>query len=217
MIAINGCLFKTTKARVSAGMIKLNDYIYGFARNYNAVNVLIITSFMIICEWENWNGYFVSGKLKNFTRLQTTHTTHSTTHSLNFRSKIQIFSLLLSLKSPNFPKPKPKNFIIFMDHQEQEALKFFADFIRQETAARESGSESVSPPPPSPPSITNLERARQAVVAAMDDDHILNTEPIVFCNIPVEQMEVLRESRVNFNNMAANKMDLWQDVSFQGW
>src|ERR1044072_1836386 len=130
---------------------------------------------MIFCEWENWNGYFVSGKLKNYTRLQNTHTAHSTTHTLNFRTKIQIFSLLLSLKSPNFPKPKPKIFIIVMDHQEQEALKFFADFIRQETAARESGSESV------------------------------------------EQLEVLKESRVNFNNMAANKMDLRQDVAFQGW
>src|ERR1044072_1540800 len=101
MIAINGCLFKTSKARVSAEMIKLNDYIYGFARNYNAFNVLIITSFMINCGWENWNGYFVSGKLKNCTRLPNTHTTHFTTHTLNFRTKIQIFSLLLSLKSPN--------------------------------------------------------------------------------------------------------------------
>src|ERR1044072_7079024 len=104
-----------------------------------------------------------------------------------------------------------------MDHQEQEALKFFADYIRQEIAARESGSESVSPPPPSPPFITNPERARLAVVAAMDDDHILNTGPVVFCNFPVEQLDVLRESRVNFNNMAANKMDLRQDVDFQGW
>jgi hypothetical protein len=103
-----------------------------------------------------------------------------------------------------------------MDHQEQEALKFFADLIRQETAARESGSESGSPPP-SPPSITNLDRAKQAVAAVMDDDHILNLVPTVFCNFPVEQLEVLKESRVKFNSMAANKMDLRQDVAFQGW
>ena len=102
-----------------------------------------------------------------------------------------------------------------MDHQEQEALKFFADLIRQETAARESGSESGSPPP-SPPSITNLDRAKQAVAAVMDDDHILNLVPTVFCNFPVEQLEVLKESRVNFNNMAATKMVLRQDVAFQG-
>src|ERR1044072_2473145 len=56
-----------------------------------------------------------------------------------------------------------------MDPQEQEALNFFAEYIRQETAARESGSESGSRPP-SPPSITNLDRAKQAVAAVMDDD-----------------------------------------------
>src|ERR1044072_5603903 len=103
-----------------------------------------------------------------------------------------------------------------MDPQEQDALNFFAEYIRQETAARESGSESGSPPP-SPPSITNLDRAKQAVAAAMDDDHILNLEPTVLCNYPVEQMDVLKESRVNFNNMAANKIDLRKDVAFQGW
>src|ERR1044072_6313681 len=71
---------------------------------------------MIICKREIWNGYFVSGKLKNCTRLPNKHTTHSTTHTLNFGTKIQIFSLLLPLKFPNSqslnPKPSSSSWII---------------------------------------------------------------------------------------------------------
>src|ERR1044072_9041861 len=168
---------------------------------------------MIICKWK-LERLHVSGKLKNCTRLPNTHTTQSTTHTLNFRTENSNLLSLTFSQIPKFPKPRTKIFIIFMDPHEQEALKFFPEFIRQETAARESGSESGSLPP-SPPSITNLDRAKQAVAAVMDDDHILNLVPTVFCNFPVEQLEVLKESRVNFNNMAANKMDLRQDVAFQ--
>src|ERR1044072_6409745 len=105
---------------------------------------------MIICKWK-LERLHVSGKLKNCTRLPNTHTTQSTTHTLNFRTENSNLLSLTFSQIPKFPKPRTKIFIIFMDPHEQEALKFFAEFIRQETPARDPDSEPDSlAPAPSP-------------------------------------------------------------------
>ena len=101
-----------------------------------------------------------------------------------------------------------------MNPQEEEVVKYFNEYMRQSQLAKGKGPGSSSsaelPTPPSSP-------AKNAIETAMDENHIFRRPAAVHCNIIATDLQVLRELRVDFNNLTANGVDLRPALLFQGW
>src|ERR1044072_1565818 len=101
-----------------------------------------------------------------------------------------------------------------MSPQEEDVVNYFKEYMRQSQMAKGKGSASSSsvvlPPPPSSP-------ARNAIVTALDENHITRRSAAVHCNILATDLQVLKELRVDFNNCAVNGMDLRPTLLFQEW
>src|ERR1044072_4195983 len=101
-----------------------------------------------------------------------------------------------------------------MNPQEEGVVEYFNEYMRQSQIAKGkspgSSSSAVLPPPPSSP-------AKNARVTALDENHIVRRPAAIHYNIIAADLQVLRELRVDFNNFAANGMDLRSALLFQGW
>src|ERR1044072_2258831 len=95
----------------------------------------------------------------------------------------------------------------YMSPQEQEIVNYFNEYMRQsQTAEGKSPGSSSSimlPPPPSSP-------AKNAMETAINENHIVRRPATIHCNLLASDLQVLKELRVDFNNLAANGMDLRQ-------
>ena len=98
-----------------------------------------------------------------------------------------------------------------MDHQEQEALRFFQEHEDQQRREAEGSATFATNIPSSSPMGT------AATTTAADDNHITRRPGQVHCNLNFEALNVLKELRVDFNNFAANGMDLRKEMISQGW
>ena len=101
-----------------------------------------------------------------------------------------------------------------MNPQEKGVVEYFNEYMRQSQIAKGKGPNS-SPSAELPPPLSSP--AKNAIEAAMDENHIVRRAAAVHCNILATDLQVLRELRVDFNNLAANGVDLHPDLLFQGW
>src|ERR1044072_8526713 len=91
-------------------------------------------------------------------------------------------------------------------HQEEEMVKYFQEFIEQERRKTEdagvsdaaTSSTAVSPPSP----------VKKAIDIAMDENHITKRPAHIHCNLQAKDLQVLKEYRVDFNNINSNGCDL---------
>src|ERR1044072_9499666 len=101
-----------------------------------------------------------------------------------------------------------------MSPQEEDVVNYFRSYMRHSQIAKGKGPDSSSsvvlPPPPSSP-------ARNAIETALDENHITRRPAAVHCNILATALQVLRELRDDFNNLAVNGKDLHPALLFQGW
>src|ERR1044072_2142216 len=102
----------------------------------------------------------------------------------------------------------------YMSPQEQEAVNYFNEYMRQSQTAEGKGPDSSFfvelPPPPSSP-------AKKALETALDEKHIIRRPATIHCNLLATELQVLKELRVDFNNLAENGMDLRPALLLQGW
>src|ERR1044072_9016006 len=102
----------------------------------------------------------------------------------------------------------------YMSPQEQEIVNYFNEYMRQsqttEGKCPDSSSSIMLPPPPSSP-------ANNAIETAIIENHIVRRSATIHCNLLATELQVLKELSVDFNNLAANGMDLRTALLFQGW
>src|ERR1044072_2432264 len=102
----------------------------------------------------------------------------------------------------------------YMSPQEQEIVNYFNEYMRQSQTTEGKGPGSSSsimlPPPPSSP-------VKNAIETVINENHIVRRPATIHCNLLATKLQVLKELRVDFNNLAANGMDLRPALLFQGW
>ena len=91
---------------------------------------------------------------------------------------------------------------------QQEIANFFQEFNKQE----HSSSSDISS------ALTNLSPpVKKAVTMALAENHITKREAHIHCNFEASTLTVLKELRVDFHNIQQNKLDLREEMIFQGW
>ena len=58
---------------------------------------------------------------------------------------------------------------------------------------------------------------RKAVTMALDENHITKKPAHIHCSFKAETLQVLKELRIDFTNIAQNGMDLREEMVAQGW
>src|ERR1044072_6339529 len=96
-----------------------------------------------------------------------------------------------------------------MDHQEQEALIFAQEFDDQQRLQAEGIATSTATISSSSPMKT--------ATAPVDDNHITRRPSQIHYNLGFDTLKVLTELREDFNNIAANGMDLRAEMISQSW
>src|ERR1044072_2010519 len=125
------------------------------------------------------------------------------------------FLLLHFLCKPNLTRKPPSSSphsqskINLMNPQQEEIVKYFQEHMQEERRQAEGTSSS--------PTATLSSPVREVINMALDENHITRCPPHVTCNLPVDDLQVLKELRVDFNNFASNGMDTWPEVISQGW
>src|ERR1044072_3339176 len=100
-------------------------------------------------------------------------------------------------------------------HQEEEMVKYFQEFIEQEHHKYEGAGSSTAatsstvPSPPSP--------VKKAINIAMDENHITKRSAHIPCSLQAKDLLVLKEFRVDLNNINSNGCDLRPEMLFLGW
>src|ERR1044072_8476393 len=102
-----------------------------------------------------------------------------------------------------------------MNSQKEEIEKFFQNYTLEQSISTEGTSSSTSSAATilaslSPP-------MKNAINMALDKNHITRRPAHIHCNLKSEDLQVLKELRGNFNNLAQNKMDLRAEMVAQGW
>src|ERR1044072_6171839 len=96
-----------------------------------------------------------------------------------------------------------------MNQQEEATVKFFQEHMEQERLQTEGTASSTAAVSSSP--------MGTATANIVDENHITRRPGQVHCNLGFEDLTVLSELRVGFNNIAANGFDLREEMTFQGW
>jgi len=93
---------------------------------------------------------------------------------------------------------------------QQEITRFFEDFNKQEHPS-DSDISSALAKLSSP--------VRKAISMAIDEEHITKHEAHIHCSFHADTLQVLKEYRVDFDNIAQNSadLDLRTEVISQGW
>src|ERR1044072_9000434 len=102
-----------------------------------------------------------------------------------------------------------------MNPQQEEIVKFFQEFVQEERRQADGSSSSTT----ATSTITaNLSSpVRKAVTMALDENHITRRPARIHCNLKTEELPVLKELMVDFNNLTQNDMDLRVEMIAQGW
>ena len=102
-----------------------------------------------------------------------------------------------------------------MNSQKEEIVKFFLNHTLEESTSTEGTSSSTAS------AITILASfsppVKDVINMALDTNHITRRPAHIHCNLKSEDLQVLKELRVNFNNVAQNKMELRAEMVAQGW
>src|ERR1044072_3229453 len=96
-----------------------------------------------------------------------------------------------------------------MNQQEEDTVKFFQEHMEKERCQAEGTASSTAAVSSSP--------MGTATANIIDGNHITRRPAQVHCNLGFEDLTVLSELRVDFNNIAANGFDLREEMTFQGW
>jgi hypothetical protein len=95
-----------------------------------------------------------------------------------------------------------------MNSQQEEIAKFFQEYNQQEhssTTAISSALANLSSP------------VRKAITMALDENHITRRPSHIHCSFEAKTLQVLKELRVDFANIAQNDIDLRVEMAAQGW
>src|ERR1044072_8578145 len=93
-------------------------------------------------------------------------------------------------------------------YSQHEIAKFFEDYNQQK----------FSSPPDLTSAISKLSSPiRKAVTMAMHANHITQHEAHIHCSFEAKSLQVLKEYRVDFDNIHQNGLDLREEMTFQGW
>ena len=93
-----------------------------------------------------------------------------------------------------------------MNPQQEEIVKFFQEYMQEENRRTEGTSSSTAAT--STAIATLSSPVREAINMALDENHITRRPAHIHCNLKSEDLQVLKELRVDFNNLAQNNMDL---------
>src|ERR1044072_4183088 len=102
-----------------------------------------------------------------------------------------------------------------MNPQQEEIVKFFQEYMQEENRQTEGSSSSTVTTSiaiatlPSP--------VRKAINMALHKHHITRRPAHIHCNLKSEDLQVLKELRVDFKNLAQNNLDLRVEMVAQGW
>ena len=96
-----------------------------------------------------------------------------------------------------------------MNQQEEETVKFFHEHMEQERRQAEGTASSTAAVSSSPMETTTA--------TPIDENHITRRPAQVHCNLGFKDLVVLKELRVDFNNITSNGFDLREELIFQGW
>src|ERR1044072_6752778 len=93
---------------------------------------------------------------------------------------------------------------------QQEITRFFKDFNKQEHPSNSDISSALA---------KLSSPVRKAISMAIDEEHITKHEAHVHCSFHANTLQVLKEYRVDFDNIAQNSadLDLRTEVISQGW
>src|ERR1044072_142068 len=98
-----------------------------------------------------------------------------------------------------------------MNRQEEATVQFFQEHLEQERRqAMDSATSAATMSSPSPVTAA-------ATLPVVDDNHITWRPLQIHCNLPFDKLKVLTELLVDFTNIAANGMDLREEMISQDW
>ena len=108
-----------------------------------------------------------------------------------------------------------------MNQQQEEIVKYFQEFLQEESRQAEGTSSSTTATSLSTATsatTANLSSpVRKAINMALDENHITRRKAYIHCTIESKDLQVLKELRVDFSNLAQNDMDLRIEMTAQGW
>src|ERR1044072_322202 len=96
-----------------------------------------------------------------------------------------------------------------MNRQEEEAVKYFQEYMEQEHRQIEGTASSTA--------AVSSSLMETTTVPTIDENHIARRPAQVHCNMRFDDLVVLKELRVDFNNINSNGFDLREEMIFQGW
>src|ERR1044072_8314931 len=102
-----------------------------------------------------------------------------------------------------------------MNPQQEEIVKFFQEYMQEENRRTEDTTSSTAVT--STAIATLSSPVREAINMALDENYITRRPAHIHCNLKSEDLPVLKELRVDFNNLAQNDMDLRVEMIAQGW
>src|ERR1044072_9337482 len=102
-----------------------------------------------------------------------------------------------------------------MNPQQEEIVKFFQEYMQEENRRTEGRSSSTAATSTSIATLSSP--VREAINMALVEDHITRRPAHIHCKLTSEDLQVLKELRVDFNNLAQNDMDLLVEMVAQGW
>src|ERR1044072_5935502 len=95
-----------------------------------------------------------------------------------------------------------------MNSQQEEIVKFFQEFNKQEYSSSSNISFVVA---------KLSSPIRKAITMAIDENHITKREAHIHCSFRADTLQVLKEYRVDVHNIQQNGLDLRKEMVFQGW
>src|ERR1044072_4656643 len=102
-----------------------------------------------------------------------------------------------------------------MNRNQEDIVKYFQEFIeqeRQQTEGTDSSTAAASSTTVAPPS-----PIRKSIILARDENNITKRPDHIHCNLEAKDLQVLKEFRVDFNNINSNGCDLRPEMLFQVW
>ena len=96
-----------------------------------------------------------------------------------------------------------------MNQQEENALRFLREHLEEE---RRALGQIAEDPNSEIPITEVVARMNSSVKYALVENHILRHGVAVHCITKASELTVLKESLVDFDNLAAHGFNLWEDV-----
>src|ERR1044072_4946405 len=100
--------------------------------------------------------------------------------------------------------------LLSINPQQEEIVKFFQEYNQQEQHSSSTTSSTIA---------KLSSPVRKAITMAIDEKHITKRAPHIHCGFKADTLQVLKEYRVDFDNIAkkSSDLDLREEMISQGW